>query len=160
MERLAIRAGLARLFSVRGWRRQGVTGPFGDGWTVRAGIWGGVATASLIGGLLVGIPVAEAQPAVKKPTGHVTVVASRPDEVSARVTARVQGRRVEGEALRTETSSTWVNPDGTMTSELHAAPVRFRDRKGAWHNVNLSLGNATDGSLTPAASKRRLHLWG
>jgi hypothetical protein len=58
-------------------------------------------------------------------------VVSRPDVVSARVTARAQGSRVEVESLRDETSSTWVNPDGTLTTEQHQGQIRFRDTSRA-----------------------------
>lgn len=65
---------------------------------------------------------------------------SAPDEVSARVQARATGARVEVLGLRSESATTWVNPDGTLTSEISTAPVRFRDRaSGAWRDVDLSL---------------------
>jgi len=63
----------------------------------------------------------------------------RPDEMSARVTARSSGRRVEVENLRTETSTTWVEPDGLLSSELHMGQIRYRDTTGAWRDVNLAL---------------------
>src|SRR4051812_11573721 len=52
-------------------------------------------------------------------------VAARPDVVSAQVSARAQGSAVEVESLRSATSSTWVNPDGTMTSQVHEGQIRF-----------------------------------
>jgi hypothetical protein len=51
-------------------------------------------------------------------------VAERPDRVSAMLTARVQGSRVEILSEQTETSSTFANPDGTSTVEQFAGPVR------------------------------------
>ncbi|HET9658030.1 MAG TPA: DNRLRE domain-containing protein, partial [Kineosporiaceae bacterium] len=101
----------------------------------------------------------QAASAAVKPRA-VQMVASRPDLVSARVTARAQGKRVEVEALRSETSTTWVNPDGTVTTQAHAGQVRFKDGNGAWRDVKLDLGDDTDGSLTPSASGHGLHLWG
>ncbi|NMM22186.1 MAG: DNRLRE domain-containing protein, partial [Phycicoccus sp.] len=71
-------------------------------------------------------PVAAATAAAPK----AAKVVSRPDLVSARVTARAQGSRVEAESERTGTSTTWVNPDGTLTTEQHAGPIRFHDAEG------------------------------
>jgi hypothetical protein len=45
------------------------------------------------------------------------------DVPSARVAARLWGKRVEALAERTETSTTWANPDGTLTTEMNAGPV-------------------------------------
>ncbi|KGN39595.1 hypothetical protein N803_01925 [Knoellia subterranea KCTC 19937] len=90
-----------------------------------------------------------AAPAVKVPAGSVS---SRPDAVSARLAARAQGSRVEVEQLRTESSSTWVNPDGTWTTEQHQGPIRFRDPKAkdpknaAWVNVALDVESKSDGT--------------
>jgi large repetitive protein len=125
-----------------------------------------IATATLIvpvGGMGMASATATSpvQARVNKPAATApAMVASRPDVVSARVTARAQGRHVEVESLRTETATTWVNPDGTMTAQVHAAPVRFRDGKGSWRDVDLSLAEAGDGSLVPGAVKQGLKLWG
>ena len=88
-------------------------------------------------------PATRPSPAAAKPA---TVVASLPDLVSARVTARAQGARVEVEALRDEFSTTWVNPDGTMTTQAHGGPIRYRDSAGAWRDVDLTVGTSLDGS--------------
>jgi hypothetical protein len=69
--------------------------------------------------------------------------------MSARVTAKASGHRVEVLSLRSETSTTWVNPDGSLTMEAHAGPIRFKDAKGAWQAVDLSLAQADDGSVAP-----------
>ncbi|MDX2973376.1 RHS repeat-associated core domain-containing protein [Kribbella solani] len=90
----------------------------------------------------VAAPAADPKPAAAR-------VDSRPDLVSAVVSARSQGSRVEVESLRSETSSTWANPDGTMTTEAHAAPVRFKDVKGAWQSIDLTLAKGTDGTVAP-----------
>jgi RHS repeat-associated protein len=75
------------------------------------------------------------------------VKSSAPDLVSAQLTARAQGSRVEVEALRDATSTTWVNPDGTMTTQAHAGAVRFKDSKGAWRDVDLTLAARADGTV-------------
>ncbi|NMM34303.1 MAG: RHS repeat protein, partial [Phycicoccus sp.] len=87
-------------------------------------------------------------------------VVSRPDLVSARVTARAQGSRVEAESERTGTSSTWVNPDGTLTTEQHAGPIRFHDAHGAWQDVDLTLAEQADGSVAPKGHPGGLRLSG
>ncbi|NMM24482.1 MAG: DNRLRE domain-containing protein, partial [Phycicoccus sp.] len=87
-------------------------------------------------------------------------VVSRPDLVSARVTARAQGSRVEAESERTGTSSTWVNPDGTLTTEQHAGPIRFRGTDGSWRDVDLTLAEQSDGSVAPKGHPGGLRLSG
>jgi hypothetical protein len=62
----------------------------------------------------------------------VAKVGSRPDPVSARLTARVQKSRVEVASLRTPESTTFAEPDGGWTTEVAAAPVRFKTAKGEW----------------------------
>ena len=74
-------------------------------------------------------------------------VTSAADAVSAAVSARAQGARVEVEELRDEFSTTWVNPDGSFTTQAHAGVVRFKDAKGAWRNVDLNLAERTDGTV-------------
>lgn len=83
---------------------------------------------------------------------------SRPDAVSAQITARMTGKRVEILSERTETVTTWANPDGTFTSELAAGPVRVFDPadksespEGSWHDVDTDL-IATAGGLEPVAA--------
>ncbi|GAA3096917.1 hypothetical protein GCM10010530_22050 [Kribbella aluminosa] len=51
--------------------------------------------------------------------------------------------------MRSETSTTWANPDGTMTTEAHAAPVRFKDAKGGWQSIDLTLAKGADGMVAP-----------
>lgn len=75
-------------------------------------------------------------------------VDSRPDVVSAEVTARAQGSPVEAEDQRTEFSTSWVNPDGTVTVRQSAGQVRFRTPAGDWSTVDLSMKNAADGTVT------------
>ncbi|WP_432950958.1 RHS repeat-associated core domain-containing protein [Kribbella sp. CA-253562] len=92
------------------------------------------------------------------PAAHHQKVPSRPDVVSAAVSARAQGSRVEVESLRDETSSTWANPDGTMTTEAHAAPIRFKDTGGAWRDIDLNLQKGLDGTVAPRGHKNGLTL--
>lgn len=81
------------------------------------------------------------------------------DLPSARVAARLSGKRVEALSERTETSTTWVNPNGSLTTELSAGPVRFK-RNGKWVDVDLDLAARSDGSVAPAAHPAGLVLGG
>lgn len=83
------------------------------------------------------------------------------DIPSARVAARLSGKRVEALSERTETSTTWANKDGSLTTELAAGPVRFEDETtGGWRDVDLDLVQSSDGSVEPTAHPRGLKLAG
>ncbi|MEV8373735.1 RHS repeat-associated core domain-containing protein [Kribbella sp. NPDC056861] len=100
---------------------------------------------------------AEAAPS-EDPQPVAQKVASRPDVISAAVTARSQGSRVEVESLRTETSTTWSNPDGTMTTDAHAVPIRFKTAKGSWQAIDLTLQKAADGTVAPRGHQHAVRL--
>ncbi|MFH9983350.1 RHS repeat-associated core domain-containing protein [Streptomyces sp. NPDC017179] len=91
---------------------------------------------------------------VKKAPSYATSAADIP---SARVTSRLSGKRVEALSERTETSTTWVNADGSLTSEVSAGPVRFQE-DGQWRPVDLDLVQTSDGSVAPKAHPRGLRL--
>lgn len=76
----------------------------------------------------------------------------RPDGVAAAITARLSKKRVEDLSKRTETTQTFVNPDGTLTDEQYGGPVRVQDEDGAWQDVDLDLVKQADGSYVPKAS--------
>ncbi|WP_329028456.1 RHS repeat-associated core domain-containing protein [Streptomyces sp. NBC_00690] len=98
----------------------------------------------------------QAAAAPKKPT--VTQAADIP---SARVAARLSGKRVEALSERTETSTTWVNKNGSLTTELSAGPVRFREEgSDDWRDVDLALVGGSDGSVAPKAHPQGLRLAG
>ena len=65
----------------------------------------------------------------------------RPDWVSAVVTARAQGVRVEVLSERTESSRVFARPDGAVEEEISAGPVRYRDANAAegWRDIDTSL---------------------
>ncbi|WP_253267218.1 hypothetical protein [Streptomyces sp. NL15-2K] len=71
------------------------------------------------------------------------------DIPSARVAARLSGHRVEALSERSETSTTWVNKNGTLTTELAAAPVRFQ-RTGQWTDVDVTLRGTKHGAESAA----------
>ena len=80
------------------------------------------------------------------------------DIPSAKVAARLSGKRVEALSERTETSTTWVNKDGSLTTELSAGPVRF-EREGKWVDVDVKLRESGDG-VEPVAHPNGLALAG
>lgn len=83
------------------------------------------------------------------------------DIASTRVTARLSGKRVEALSERTETSTTWANKNGSLTTELTAGPIRFEDETtGAWRDVDLDLVRGADGSVEPKAHPRGLKIAG
>ncbi|WP_282695749.1 DNRLRE domain-containing protein [Streptomyces sp. CC208A] len=64
------------------------------------------------------------------------------------VAARLSGKRVEALSERTESATTWANPDGTATTDAASGPVRFRDKAtGAWRNIDVDLAKSVDGSV-------------
>lgn len=70
------------------------------------------------------------------------------DLPSATVAARLSGKRVEALSERTESTTTWANPDGTVTTDAASGPVRVRDEiTGAWRNVDVNLTKLLDGSV-------------
>ena len=85
--------------------------------------------------------------AVSKKSARAVPVVLAPDVVSAQVAARAQGVRVEVEDLRDEFSSTWVNPDGSLTTDAHGGQIRFRDVAGEWADVDLTAKASSDGSV-------------
>ncbi|OHV30380.1 hypothetical protein CC117_27555 [Parafrankia colletiae] len=81
------------------------------------------------------------------PTGP----AEPPDFVSAQLTARAEKRSIEVTGERTETTSTFVNPDGTVTVDSYAGIRRVR-RGETWENVDSTLVQA-DGKVVPKVAK-------
>ncbi|MFE0645603.1 DNRLRE domain-containing protein [Streptomyces sp. NPDC058877] len=101
--------------------------------------------------------LAAAATKAEKPTAT-----SAADIPSARVAARLSGKRVEALSERTETSTTWVNKDGSLTSEVSAGPIRFRDPAagGEWRDVDVELAARADGSVASKAHPSGLRLSG
>ncbi len=90
-----------------------------------------------------------------------TAVTQASDIPSARVAARLSGKRVEALSERMETSSTWANKDGSLTTELTAGPVRFEDTvTGKWRDVDLDLVAVGGGGVEPKAHPEGLKLAG
>lgn len=73
----------------------------------------------------------------------------RPDAVSAMVTARSSGKRVEDLSQRDELTRVFANPDGTWSSETASEPERVQDEDGVWHDIDTTLV-PRDGGVAPA----------
>ncbi|MEU9144030.1 hypothetical protein, partial [Streptomyces sp. NPDC048349] len=107
--------------------------------------------------MLQGAEPAIAAPSANAGTADATAAA---DIASARVAARLSGKRVEALSERTETTTTWVNKDGSLTSEVAAGPIRFKDAAGQWRDVDVDLTNAPDGSVVSKSHPQGLRLSG
>ncbi|WP_340377634.1 DNRLRE domain-containing protein [Streptomyces sp. SS7] len=109
-----------------------------------------------------GSEVALAAPAVEaqqEPSARPVTTAA--DIASARVAARLSGQRVEALSERTETSTTWANKDGSLTTELSSGPVRFKDpATGDWRDIDVELAAQPDGSVAARAHPEGLRLAG
>ncbi|MER7855021.1 DNRLRE domain-containing protein [Streptomyces bacillaris] len=102
---------------------------------------------------------AQRQAPTTPPEKHVATQAA--DVHAARVAARLSGKRVEALSERTETSTTWANKDGSLTTELTAGPVRFEDNTtGKWRDVDLDLVAVAGGEVQPKAHPEGLKLAG
>ena len=126
------------------------------------------AYALVCGGVGAGLLVSAAAPAgaasraaapAAAPASAGTDVTARPDLVSARLTAREEGHRVEVSGLETADTSTFVNPDGSFTSVLYSGPVRVR-RGSGWVPVDATLAANSDGSFSPKAAELAARLSG
>ncbi|NBE79940.1 LamG-like jellyroll fold domain-containing protein [Micromonospora rubida] len=100
-------------------------------------------------------PVSPAAAAPPKPASKPKCPDDRADEVSAAISARLCGSRVEVMNRRTETTQVFANPDGTLTAEQALAPVRVRVGD-TWKPVDLTLERGPDGAVAPKAHPRGL----
>ena len=137
-------------------------------WRAR-GVLGVALAAALVaetfvatGEALAAPPVAPAQ---EEPTRGPNGLEA-PDVASARTIAQLEGERVEVIGERTESSSTWAMPDGTMTTGQAAGPIWIRQGDGDgttsadWAAVDLTLALDEDGNVAPKAHPAGLVLAG
>lgn len=113
----------------------------------------------------IGVVVAEpapASPAAAQASDTSKAPLTAPDVRSAQLTARVRKQRVEVLSERAEDSTTWVNPDGSFTTESFGAPVRVRDKRGkdGWSDVDLTVVEFADGTVGPRVHPQGLRLAG
>lgn len=108
----------------------------------------GVVVAGVLLASALSVPAAVAEPG----DGATSPFAPLPgSEAAAALEARKSGEPVEATALRTETSTTWVKPDGTSRLEITALPQRVRKPDGSWTEIDLDLVKRADGKLAPKA---------
>ncbi|SPF04352.1 Cell wall-associated polypeptide CWBP200 [Streptomyces sp. MA5143a] len=74
-------------------------------------------------------------------------VTEAPDVQSARLAAVLGGQRVEAVSERAADSTTWVNPDGSLTTETASGDIRVREG-GQWKPIDTTLVD-TGSSLEP-----------
>jgi len=98
------------------------------------------------------LPAKDTTASKKAPKGLGPATAAT--EAAARLKAKIQNRRIEVTGARSETSTTYVNPGGTVTEQAYSGPIRFRDGHGVWRQVDASLTLADDGSVK---AKRHPH---
>lgn len=117
--------------------------------TMAVTVLGGAETSVAASGPPASAPIQE------KAAGKYATSAA--DVPSARVLANLSGKRVEALSERTENSTTWVNANGSLTTELSAGPVRFKDGD-KWRSVDLDLVKSPDGGVQPRAHPEGLRL--
>ena len=100
---------------------------------------------------IVGLQAAASATPERSETEGAHAPLERPDSVSAMVTARAMGERVEDLSRRSEMSQVFANPDGTWTSDTATEPTRVLDDSGVWHDVDPTLVER-DGVLVPSYS--------
>lgn len=63
------------------------------------------------------------------------------DYLSARLQANITNHRILIISELSETSTTWVNPDGTLTTDSFGSPIRVRDSSGefGWRDLDFTL---------------------
>ncbi|WP_234343128.1 DNRLRE domain-containing protein [Streptomyces fulvoviolaceus] len=100
------------------------------------------------------------QAIVNSPARAVTLDDDEPDiaellglseDQAARRNAKIKGKRVELTSKRTETSTVYANPDGTLTAESYAGPVRVKQDDGSWQDVDTELSDE-GAALEPQAA--------
>jgi RHS repeat-associated protein len=103
--------------------------------------------------MLPGSASAQTAPAPGEPASVATEESlTAADRVAAAMSARLSGKRVEVLSERTEESVTFVNPDGSFTSELSSGPVRVQDESGAWRDIDTTLVREGDEFVPRAAA--------
>ena len=73
------------------------------------------------------------------------------DYLSGLAQAKLRDHRVLITSELSEESTTWVNADGTLTTDSYGSPVRVKDPSGlyGWRDLDFTLTFAVDGSVVP-----------
>ena len=67
-------------------------------------------------------------------------------------------QRIEVASLRNANSTTFVNPDGTFTTQVSAQPVNFRDDNGKWRRIDAKFQAASRDGFTWASGANSFHV--
>ncbi|MFI5829181.1 DNRLRE domain-containing protein [Streptomyces sp. NPDC051578] len=119
-------------------------------WIRRAAIVVSVlSTVAVLDGPAVAVPAARTAPAPAPRTGPAA--AEAPDAASAFLMARLQHRRIEITGERTDSTTTYAQPNGTTSVESFSGPVRVKDAKGAWQPIDTHLVQS-GGAIKPKAA--------
>lgn len=99
------------------------------------------------------------------PAAGVGTVADAPAAATsplAFAVAKAHNHAVEVSGLGSDTTTTFANPDGSMTATVTPVRSRWKDSAGSWHDIDLSMTQEPDGSLAPKSEspERRLRLPG
>jgi RHS repeat-associated protein len=86
---------------------------------------------------LTGAAPAQASASTKAP-GKAEYVTERPDMVSAGLAARLENRPILVQSESAKDSKTWINPDGTLSTNVYAGPIQVQ-RGGRWTPIDTSL---------------------
>ncbi|GLW35252.1 DNRLRE domain-containing protein [Actinoplanes regularis] len=98
-------------------------------------------------------------PAAAEPKATPACPAERPDEQSALAAAQSCGGKVRVAAATTETSLTWANSDGSLSTQTDAGPSRFK-QDGTWVDIDADLERQADGTVAAEAHPADLELFG
>jgi RHS repeat-associated protein len=132
------------------------TGSFSQRTNVRlvAAVTASLAVASLVAVDLPSVANAEVakvagRSELKLAAGDLDATPGRPDSISAMVTARASGVRVEDVSQRTSDTRTYAMPDGTWNADTYSDQVFVHDGDlaedpgidgtGAWHEIDTTL---------------------
>ncbi|MFE7129538.1 DNRLRE domain-containing protein [Streptomyces sp. NPDC057638] len=90
-------------------------------------------------------------PSARPAAAPGSAVTEAADLASGLLAARLSDQRVEVLSDRTEATTTWANPDGTVTTDAASGPVRFRDAAtGTWRDIDITLKRSRDGVAAAA----------
>ncbi|MET9379794.1 LamG domain-containing protein [Streptomyces sp. NPDC002928] len=106
----------------------------------------GATVVALLGGVVPAAGVVAATPALADDGSTAAAVDSTPESEASALAAET-GERVAVDAVTTESSQVFANPDGTFTQEMNAAPVRARKDDGSWAAIDTTLVREADGSV-------------
>jgi hypothetical protein len=101
------------------------------------------------------LPEAPKEPLRRAPFAFPSVDPDNPESVALDKAQR-SGKKVEIVSARTETETTFANPEGTLTTELSAGPIRIRKGDG-FVPIDTTL-EILDGAVVPKAAQGQIEI--